>query len=220
MPRTTRLAAAALAAAAAAAAAFLPGACADGHDERQPWYYEPGFHRSSVGELSPQQLAVRASARHAWRGYVRSAWGRDDLMPLSESGEDWMRLGLTVLDSLDTLWVTSLDDELEEARSFVAAEFGPKLRKCGAVNTFEVAIRALGGLLGAYAATGDAIYATTARELGVRDAAAATALPLLLLRQSTPGRAPRYRRSLTLLLPPSSSWPRPSGPRAACPTAT
>ena len=41
---------------------------------------------------------------HAWRGYERYAWGRDELCPLTQTGKDsFGGLGATLVDSLDTL---------------------------------------------------------------------------------------------------------------------
>ena len=47
------------------------------------------------------------------------AWGFDDLKPLSKKGNNWLGLGLTIIDSLDVLWITSLHDEFEEATEFI-----------------------------------------------------------------------------------------------------
>lgn len=48
-------------------------------------------------------------AQHAWRGYTSKAWGRDELKPQSGTGQDnWGGVGMTLVDSLDTLWVMGL----------------------------------------------------------------------------------------------------------------
>lgn len=42
--------------------------------------------------------------RHAWGGYVRHAWGHDELAPVTQKGKDGFGgLGATIIDSLDTL---------------------------------------------------------------------------------------------------------------------
>jgi len=43
--------------------------------------------------------------QHAWNGYKQYAWGQDDLKPVSKSGGNWLNLGATIIDALDTLWV-------------------------------------------------------------------------------------------------------------------
>ena len=39
--------------------------------------------------------------RHAWSGYEKKAFGFDEVKPLSGGRNDWIGLGLTILDSLD-----------------------------------------------------------------------------------------------------------------------
>ena len=54
---------------------------------------------------------VRAELLHAWRGYVRCAWGHDELKPVSRTGVDWhdgASLLMTPVDALDTLLLLGL----------------------------------------------------------------------------------------------------------------
>lgn len=46
--------------------------------------------------------------KHAWKGYKTYAWGHDHLRPISRTRSDWLRLGLTLVDALDTLWIMDL----------------------------------------------------------------------------------------------------------------
>ena len=56
----------------------------------------------SGGEAAPQKrAAVVGAIKHAWDGYVKYAWGADELKPVSRRSTDWIGLGLTILDSLD-----------------------------------------------------------------------------------------------------------------------
>jgi hypothetical protein len=48
------------------------------------------------------------------------AWGHDEVNPKAHVARDWFQLGLTIVDSLDTLLITQLDDEYQEARQWVA----------------------------------------------------------------------------------------------------
>ncbi|XP_065831671.1 mannosyl-oligosaccharide 1,2-alpha-mannosidase IA-like isoform X2 [Oscarella lobularis] len=52
-----------------------------------------------------RQRAVVDAFRHAWSAYRRHAWGHDELKPVSESYSEWFYLGLTIIDSLDTMWI-------------------------------------------------------------------------------------------------------------------
>jgi len=38
------------------------------------------------------------------------AWGRDELKPVSRGWIDYMGVGLTILDSLDTLYIMGLNE--------------------------------------------------------------------------------------------------------------
>ena len=55
--------------------------------------------------------------------YRKNAWGRDLLLPVSGGSEQWMGLGLTLVDALDTLLLMNLTAEFAEARAWIAAEF-------------------------------------------------------------------------------------------------
>ena len=48
------------------------------------------------------------------------AWGGDLLLPLSKDSEEWVNLGLTLVDSLDTLLLMGMEKEFLEARDWVA----------------------------------------------------------------------------------------------------
>ena len=69
-----------------------------------------------------RQRAVVTAFTWAWKGYKSFAWGHDELQPLSRSYSEWFRLGLTIVDSLDTMYVMGLDSEFAEARQWVATE--------------------------------------------------------------------------------------------------
>lgn len=48
---------------------------------------------------------IKSGMVHAWSGYQKYAWGRDELKPITQDGGDpWGGMGVTLVDSLDTLW--------------------------------------------------------------------------------------------------------------------
>lgn len=49
-----------------------------------------------------------AAFRHAWKGYKKFAWGHDHLKPITGTFHDWFNLGLTIVDSLDTIYIMGL----------------------------------------------------------------------------------------------------------------
>ena len=66
-------------------------------------------------EKTPKQVAVVEAFKHAWVGYKKFAWGHDHLKPISASYHDWFGLGLTIIDSLDTMYIMGL----KEGKSFL-----------------------------------------------------------------------------------------------------
>ena len=68
----------------------------------------------------------------------------------------WFGLGLTLVDSLDLLWLIGEKGEFEKARDWVAEHLDPS--RDVHVNVFEVTIRVLGGLLSAYHFSGEAVF--------------------------------------------------------------
>jgi len=121
---------------------------------------------SFAGPANPRQKAVVEAFQHAWNSYRRFAWGNDHLRPISKTGQNWFGLGLTIVDSLDTMLIMNLKDEYAEARSWVAEKLNFNVNKD--VNLFETTIRVLGGLLSTYHLTNDKIFLDKATDLADR----------------------------------------------------
>jgi hypothetical protein len=86
---------------------------------------------------------------------------------LSKSPHAWFNLGLTIVDSLDTLLIAGLMDEYQEARHWVANHLF--FHDGSTVQFFEVNIRILGGLVSAYyLSDGDDLYLHKAEQLADR----------------------------------------------------
>ncbi|HSS02444.1 MAG TPA: glycoside hydrolase family 47 protein [Kofleriaceae bacterium] len=111
---------------------------------------------------------VRAETRHAWRSYVKYAWGHDELRPATHGARDWYgeSLLITPVDALDTLVMLGLTDEAAAARKLIDETLS--FDKDVTVKNFEIAIRVLGGLLSGYQLTGDARLLALADDLGAR----------------------------------------------------
>ncbi|TRY63768.1 hypothetical protein TCAL_13087 [Tigriopus californicus] len=118
------------------------------------------------GPQNERQKAVVEAFQHAWKGYRTYAWGHDHLRPISKSAQNWFGLGLTIVDSLDTMWIMNLQSEFREARDWVESTLDFGVNKD--VNFFETTIRVLGGLLGAFHLSGDAMFVDKAKDLGDR----------------------------------------------------
>lgn len=62
--------------------------------------------------------------KHAWDNYVRYAWGKNELKPVSKRGHSASifganSLGATIVDGMDTLYIMGLDDEFRQGRDWV-----------------------------------------------------------------------------------------------------
>ncbi|XP_002737098.1 endoplasmic reticulum mannosyl-oligosaccharide 1,2-alpha-mannosidase-like, partial [Saccoglossus kowalevskii] len=119
--------------------------------------------KTKQGPQNARQEAVVAAFKHAWKGYKLYAWGHDELKPISKSYSEWFRLGLTLIDGLDTMYIMGLDEEFKEAKDWVVhMDVNPNVD----VNLFETTIRVLGGLLSTYHLSGDSIFLEKAVKLG------------------------------------------------------
>ena len=120
--------------------------------------------------VDPEQLAehVKREFLHAWEGYVRYAWGHDDLRPLSKSFRDWYAqpLLMTPVDSLDTMLLMGLDEEAEKAMTLIVETLS--FDKDISVSNFEITIRLIGGLLSSFQLTNDRALLALAEDLGTR----------------------------------------------------
>ena len=61
------------------------------------------------GPQNEKQRAVVEAFKHAWQAYRLHAWGHDELKPISKSYSEWFTLGLTLIDSLDTIYIMGLE---------------------------------------------------------------------------------------------------------------
>ncbi|KAJ6607001.1 glycoside hydrolase [Mycena sp. CBHHK59/15] len=153
------------------------------HGHRVPRFDPPlGTPPQPPEVLSARALAVKEAYMHAYSGYKKDAWTFDELKPLSgESVNNFNGWGVSVFDSLDTMWIMGLYDLFEEGLEVVTkatfavapGEYAP---------FFETVIRYLGGLLSAYALSGEPILLQKADELGA----------MLLPAFNTPSGFPMY----------------------------
>lgn len=110
---------------------------------------------------------VKEAMKFVWDNYRKYAWGADELKPISGKRHDcWGGIGVTLVDSLDTLILMGMDDEFKEATEWVAKNLD--FDKNQTVSLFETTIRSLGGLLSAYDWSKDAVFLKKAQDLGDR----------------------------------------------------
>lgn len=112
----------------------VPIALVDGVDGR-PVTQEMRDESDKVSRVRREK--VKDGMKHAWAGYKTYAWGRDEVKPLSHGGSDnWGGMGVTLVDSLDTLWVMGMKEEFAEARDWVHNSL--TFSNAGSVSLFEV----------------------------------------------------------------------------------
>eukprot|EP00927_Polykrikos_kofoidii_P026415 TRINITY_DN23514_c0_g2_i1.p1 TRINITY_DN23514_c0_g2~~TRINITY_DN23514_c0_g2_i1.p1 ORF type:complete len:718 (-),score=93.84 TRINITY_DN23514_c0_g2_i1:418-2571(-) len=141
----------------------------------------PLQHPAALPSLVPGQVAdeatlrkraeaIRDAMRHAWSSYRKLAWGFDDLKPISGRGSNGhFQHAVTMVDSLDTLWIMGMRAEFDDARNWIAQHLPSKLGRLSAsASVFETTIRTLGGLLSAYDLSKDELFLDLSKQLGAR----------------------------------------------------
>ncbi|KAF0688408.1 Aste57867_19964 [Aphanomyces stellatus] len=115
------------------------------------------YSKSPSIEYSGDQKRVVEAVVWAWSGYKKYAFGHDVLDTATMKGVAWLNhdIGLTLIDSLDTMFLLGMTNEFQESLLWVREVFPEKLQKGGVVSVFETTIRVLGGLLSAYHLSGE-----------------------------------------------------------------
>eukprot|EP01083_Nonionella_stella_P046762 125263_1 len=117
-------------------------------------------------ENTNRRESVRSALKHAWDGYADTCFGKDELNPVTATCKTWMNMGLTLIDSLDTLYLMGFTEEFKRARDWVATSMNTA--HGGSVSFFETTIRVLGGLLSAFELSDDAVFLEKAADVGER----------------------------------------------------
>jgi hypothetical protein len=114
------------------------------------------------------QQEAKDAARHAWAGYKKYAWTKDDLEPLSKKGKNWYRhsMLMTPVDAFDTFVMLGMSEEAKEAKQVLLSDLDFNVDND--VQVFEVTIRLLGGLITAYELDADKKFLQLATDLADR----------------------------------------------------
>ncbi|XP_058101831.1 mannosyl-oligosaccharide 1,2-alpha-mannosidase MNS2-like [Magnolia sinica] len=144
---------------------------------------------------SERREKVKEAMLHALTSYEKYAWGQDELQPQTKDGvNSFSGLGATLLDSLDTLYVTGLHQQFQKAREWVANSLD--FNKDYEAGVFETTIRVVGGLLSAYDLSGDRVFLEKAKDIADR----------LLPAWDTASRIPYNRINLAHRNPWNQGW--------------
>jgi hypothetical protein len=126
-----------------------------------------GAVQRNKADLEQQQVranAVRGAMQHAWDGYEKCAMGKDEILPRTCRGNNrWQGLAVTLIDSLDTLYLMGLNAEFDRAVQYVQTKL--QFPHKGIVSVFETSIRVVGGLLGAHALSKRPVLLQKAKEM-------------------------------------------------------
>eukprot|EP00457_Paulinella_chromatophora_P003271 gb/GEZN01003278.1/.p1 GENE.gb/GEZN01003278.1/~~gb/GEZN01003278.1/.p1 ORF type:complete len:678 (+),score=69.99 gb/GEZN01003278.1/:24-2057(+) len=107
--------------------------------------------------------SVAAEIAWAWHSYQDHCFGQDEVISGPKTCKNWLGLGLTIVDSLDTLYLAGLSEEYNKARTWIADSLNFDVNK--KVSIFETTIRVVGGLLSMHGLTNDVMYLKKAQDL-------------------------------------------------------
>ncbi|EAX98348.1 hypothetical protein TVAG_158080, partial [Trichomonas vaginalis G3] len=127
-------------------------------DTKTNLLYDRSFPRIPADKEKAE--AVKEAFMHAWTPYRKYCWGQDEFVPHSRSCSNTLHAGLTIVDSLSTLYIMNLTEEFKAARDYIANDFKPS----GSWSLFEFLIRFVGGFVSTYQLTGDEIFLKRAVE--------------------------------------------------------
>uniref|UniRef100_K3X0V5 alpha-1,2-Mannosidase n=1 Tax=Globisporangium ultimum (strain ATCC 200006 / CBS 805.95 / DAOM BR144) TaxID=431595 RepID=K3X0V5_GLOUD len=110
------------------------------------------FFKQRASALNKDQQMAVDMTKHAWKAYRDHADWKDFLnVKTMKGGTVYAHdMALTLVDSLDTLFVLGLHNEFDEASAWVKVNLESVMLQRGYVSFFEITIRSLGGLLSAY----------------------------------------------------------------------
>ncbi|KAH8328113.1 hypothetical protein KR067_004128, partial [Drosophila pandora] len=114
---------------------------------------------------------VKEMMYFAWKGYAQHAWGfnelRSDLgVPNNNSVFGNNHIGLTIIDSLDTLYIMGMREEFLKGKTWVSDHYD-LAQNDAFFPAYELGTRIAGGFLSMYALTGEDFFRTKA-ELAVQ----------------------------------------------------
>lgn len=138
----------------------------DRHAHRPPPKLRPypPPHANTIWNARAEQ--VKEAFLHAYRGYQQYAAPSDELLPITNTAvNNFNGWGLQLIDALDTMWIMDLKDEFLDAMPLVA-NMTFHLSDTQYAPFFETVIRYLGGLLSAYALSGEPTLLARADDLG------------------------------------------------------
>jgi hypothetical protein len=114
------------------------------------------------------QRKVAEMVAWAWKGYEDNAFGQDylNVQTMKGDGLPGHDMAITLVDSLDTLFLLGMFDQFDRASDWVAKHMKERIYQSGYISLFETTIRNMGGLLSAYYLSGQKHLLQAAKDLG------------------------------------------------------
>lgn len=110
----------------------------ENHQHEAPPLYKDSdntIHRPKLDEHKPDTIEfkrdqIKKMTLFAWKSYEKYAWGENELKPLSKIGHSAgifgstpTKLGATIVDGLDTMYLMGYMDEYEKGREWIIKNF-------------------------------------------------------------------------------------------------
>lgn len=125
----------------------------------------PFLQTQDLGKMERNRII--GMMRHAWNGYEKYAFGSDHLKPITKTSHEWLGLGISILDAVDTSYIMGEMHIYEKCRKWIKDEFKIDPESYN-ISVFETNIRVVGGFLSTYALTKDQLFLDKAiKVLGV-----------------------------------------------------
>lgn len=140
----------------------------EGHPQKVPQIQAGSSRvaRITLWYQTARQSAVKQVFWRCWKSYKSKAWQADELAPISGTPRNGLGgWGTTIFDNLDTLWIMGMKDEFENAATAVS-QMSLADTSSPDINTHEVNVHHLGGLLAAYDLSSDPRLLQKAIEVG------------------------------------------------------
>lgn len=77
-----------------------------------------------------KQSAIKNACQLSFNGYQKYAFGHDQVKPVSQTSSDlFQNIGMTIVDSIDTLFIMGLTSEYQAARDWISSSLSSALNR-------------------------------------------------------------------------------------------
>lgn len=123
--------------------------------------------RLNSSRIDPRAEKVKEMMKHAWKNYVKYAWGFDTLVSDGSSINSVntiskSKFAFSIIESMDTLLIMGFDEEFNKCKKWIKDNLNFQ-SVSDFVSTFHFNSRIIGSLLSTYALTGDNFFLRKAR---------------------------------------------------------